>query len=179
MMEMKKDNRRSSDMNPALIEARRLCSDVTPLRSDCGRVCGAACCASLPGEETGMLLFPGEEETVRDLPGWTVCASALGPLVRCPGRCDRENRPLSCRLFPLLPVLREGEIRVETDLRAGAVCPLSRQGQSALSPAFIQAVRDAGEALEKDPVQRAFLEKLTREQDDLRALRQAWRAGTR
>lgn len=165
-------------MDEALIQARRLLADETPLKTDCGRLCAHACCHSLPGEETGMLLFPGEEETVRDNPGWILRPSAAGLLVICPGTCERTMRPLSCRLFPLLPVIREGGIRVETDLRAKAVCPLSRQRRDALSPAFVRAVASAGECLLRSPVQRAFLERMTHEQDALRALRRSWRKNT-
>ena len=43
-------------------EARALLENLTPLRTDCGKVCGSACCKSLDAEETGMLLFPGEED---------------------------------------------------------------------------------------------------------------------
>ena len=52
-------------MDGALFAARKILEEVTPLKADCGRVCGAACCASLEGEETGMLLFPGEEALCR------------------------------------------------------------------------------------------------------------------
>ena len=48
-------------MDEALVWARKRLEEVTPLKSDCGRVCGAACCRPVQGEETGMLLFPGEE----------------------------------------------------------------------------------------------------------------------
>ena len=43
----------------AVQEARALLENATPLKGDCGRLCRAACCAG--DEETGMLLFPGEE----------------------------------------------------------------------------------------------------------------------
>jgi hypothetical protein len=49
-------------MQDTLKKARELLADVTPLKTDCGKVCGAKCCRSLEDEETGMLLFPGEEE---------------------------------------------------------------------------------------------------------------------
>lgn len=41
-----------------------------------------------------------------------------------------------------------------------------------MDPAFIDAVREAGRVLAEDPEQRAFLERLTEEQDDLKALRE-------
>ena len=49
-------------MNDTLKKAREILAEVTPLKGDCGRVCGARCCRPLETEETGMLLFPGEEE---------------------------------------------------------------------------------------------------------------------
>ncbi len=159
-------------MEKALEAARRLLENVTPLRGDCGRVCGAACCASLEGEETGMLLFPGEEVFCRDFPGGTIRRTEAGDaLLICSGTCDRTKRPLACRMFPLLPVIREEGIRAETDLRARAVCPLSRRGRAALDPAFLSAVEEAGRILAEDEEQRAFLERLGEEQEELRRLR--------
>ena len=59
-------------MHDAVRAARELLRDVTPLKTDCGKVCGARCCRSLEGEETGMLLFPGEEEEYRNREGWSL-----------------------------------------------------------------------------------------------------------
>ena len=161
-------------MNPVLRTAREKLKSVTPLKRDCGRVCGAACCRSPEGEETGMLLFPGEKEAYTGKEGWTVRETAMGPMAVCSGHCDRDERPLACRLFPLLPVIREdGEVRAVTDLRAKAVCPLARQGKSALDPAFTEAVREAGSLLAADEEQAAFLKKLTKEQEELKRLRKA------
>ena len=122
-----------------------------------------------------MLLFPGEEALLGPMEGWTLRRAGADLLALCPGTCDRALRPLACRLFPLLPVIREDGLRVETDLRARAVCPLARQGKSALLPAFIEAVRQAGTLLMEDPEQRAFLERLSRGQEELRALKRAFR----
>ena len=161
-------------MNPVLLAAREKLKSVTPLKRDCGRVCGAACCRSPENEETGMLLFPGEEEAYRGKEGWTIRETAMGPMAVCPGHCDRDERPLACRLFPLLPVIREdGEVRAVTDLRARAVCPLARQGRSALDPAFTEAVREAGSLLAADGEQAAFLNRLEEEQEELKRLRKA------
>ena len=158
-------------MCDALKKARQITADVTPLKTDCGKVCGARCCRSMEGEETGMLLFPGEEAFYRDKPGWEIRQAEAGPLVICPGSCDRKERPLACRIFPLLPVLREGCVKVAADQRARAVCPLLRQGIRGMDPAFVSAVREAGKALAGDPRTRAFLEILTEEQDELKEIR--------
>lgn len=159
-------------MGDALEKARELTRDVTPLKKDCGKVCGARCCRSLEEEETGMLLFPGEEDRYRDQPGWKLKQTAAGTLAVCPGTCDRNERPLACRIFPLLPVLRDGTVKAAADQRAKAVCPLLRQGIRGMDPAFTEAVREAGKVLAEDPRQRAFLEALTEEQDELKTLRE-------
>ena len=118
-----------------------------------------------------MLLFPGEDALYRDRDGWTVRQTPAGPMVICPGTCDREDRPLACRLFPLLPVIRDGTVRAAMDQRAYAVCPLARQGIRALDPEFAGAVREAGRILAADGEQYRFLEALTEEQDELKQLR--------
>ena len=47
---------------PAAVRALRDCyeilGDLTPLKSNCGKLCGAACCESDETGENGMLLFP-------------------------------------------------------------------------------------------------------------------------
>ena len=158
----------------ALEEARRLLSDITPLKTDCGRVCGGRCCRSLEGEETGMLLFPGEEDFYEDAEGWRILPAGRELLVICPGECDREARPLSCRIFPLMPLMGDaGGVTVRTDERARAVCPLAKQGKRGMDPAFVQAVLEAGELLMAEPAQRAFLQRRAEEQEELKALRKA------
>ena len=167
-------------MNEALRKAREILADVTPLKKDCGRVCGGRCCAPLEGEDTGMLLFPGEEEGYQNREGWTIRETPMGKLAVCPGHCNREDRPLACRLFPLLPVLSDscpGRIRVKVDQRSYAVCPLAGQGKTAMLPAFTEAVRQAGEELLKDGEQKDFLLRLSREQEEWECLRKRWRDG--
>ena len=149
-------------------QARDLLSTLTPLRTDCGLVCGGACCRPLEGETTGMLLFPGEEQYYASLPGYALTPTDHGTLLTCLAPCHREDRPLSCRLFPLLPLLRPDGVKVATDLRARTVCPLARQGKDALLPEFVAAVRQVGQILAQDPVQRDFLLRLTRQQDELK-----------
>lgn len=158
-------------MNNALKEALETVATPTPLKFDCGALCGAVCCSNLEGEESGMLLFPGEEKTYRGLPGWKLEETVSGFLAVCPGTCDRNTRPLACRIFPLLPVLRDGHIRVEIDERARHICPLTRSGTSGLDSRFVSAVEAAGRMLAVDEEGRAMIMMLTKEQDELRALR--------
>ena len=161
-----------------LLRARALLEDLTPLKTDCGLLCKGLCCRPLEGEMTGMLLFPGEEAYYEGREGYRMTATEPGPLVICSGRCDRADRPLSCRLMPLMPLIREDGIKVATDHRAKTVCPLARQGKDALDPDFVAAVRQVGRILAEADAQRAFLLKLTAQQDELKALRNHFRRGT-
>lgn len=162
-----------SGMN-RLEEARRLTEDITPLRDDCGRLCAGKCCISMEGEETGMLLFPGEEAYYAGRAEYSVKKTEAGLLLICSGRCERAERPLSCRIFPLLPVIRADGVKVAMDARAGGVCPLADQGTSALRQDFVEAVRACGTVLMEDEEQRAFLQRLTIMHDELRAMRKQW-----
>ena len=94
-----------------------------------------------------MLLFPGEADYYRNREGYRLVPCAQGTLLICPGRCRREERPLSCRLFPLLPLIRQGGVIPAMDRRGRSVCPLVRQSMEALDPAFVAAVARAGEVL--------------------------------
>lgn len=158
-------------MHDALEKARELLENVTPLKTDCGKVCGGRCCRPLEAEETGMLLFPGEEELYRGKAGWKLRETPAGVLAVCTGSCERGERPLACRIFPLLPVIRNGEVKVAADQRARAVCPLLKQGIRGMDPAFAETVREAGKILTEDAAQRTFIERMTEEQDELKSLR--------
>ena len=161
----------------SLKQARALLETLTPLRTDCGLTCGHICCRPMEDEMTGMLLFPSEEAYYEGREGYRMQATENGTLLICSGRCDRADRPLSCRLMPLIPVVREDGVKVATDFRAKTVCPLARQGKDALDPAFVAAVREVGRILAADEQQLAFLRQLTRQQDELKALRNQFRRG--
>lgn len=152
-------------MSAAILTARALLSNLTPLKSDCGRLCGGACCQG--DDATGMLLFPGEEALyaacsfARVLPaGFSLGGQSVSLLV-CEGRCERENRPLACRLFPLFLKFREDQPPVlRMDARARAVCPLTDYGMKALDPAFRQAARRAYDLLLEDETCAKYLKAL-------------------
>ncbi len=144
----------------------RLFDDVTPLKGkDCGRLCGAACCRG--DEKTGMLLFPGETTSL------DVVGSAGRRLAVCRGFCDRGERPLSCRIFPLFPaVLPDGGIEVLPDARGFSVCPLVRRYQDVrFSAKFVGRVRLCGQILSRDPACADFLKEITEEIRSLELLR--------
>ena len=148
----------------ALLTARRLTESVTPLMTDCGRACGHACCQPDETGRGGMLLFPGEALLYRGKAGFALTRDdslgILALLLTCEGHCDRRERPLSCRVFPLLPKWKDGRVRVVRDRRGFEVCPLLPSGLGAFRSEFKEAVRGAGEALYQVTEHREFLDRL-------------------
>ena len=149
----------------AVLAARELLENLTPLKTDCGRLCQGACCQG--DEATGMLLFPGEEALyegcafARVVPTDFSLGGTPAQLLVCDGRCDRKNRPLACRLFPLFLKFREDQTPVlRMDARARAVCPLTDYGMKALDPAFRQAARRAYDLLLEDETCAKYLKAL-------------------
>lgn len=154
----------------AVLRARELLQTLTPLRRDCGGICGAACCAPDEDGQGGMLLFPGEEALYQTLPAGyhlspddSVMKGML--LLTCNGRCRRELRPLACRMFPLIPVLqlRDGRevLRVQVDPRAYAVCPLCESGVRGMDGDFAQAVLQSARILSACPEHAAYFRALS------------------
>lgn len=146
--------------------ARDLLETLTPLRCDCGRVCGGACCQG--SSEDGMLLFPGEAALYEGNPRYTLrpLDKQLGgtplTLFVCDGTCARAERPLACRLFPLIARFdAQGKPVMRIDPRARAVCPLCSSGVSGLSRDFVAAAQQACDSLMQDPACAAFLRALS------------------
>lgn len=119
----------------------------TPLNFDCGKICNGKCCKG--DEKTGMLLFPGEEKLID--PDINVIETDNGDkLAVCNGSCDRNHRPLSCRIYPLFPVLvnqkERSEVKVCFDYRAD--CPLYiLDSDYKFNKRFIKCVRRVGKYL--------------------------------
>ena len=134
--------------------------DLTPLKAECGTLCGGACCKG--DENTGMRLFPFEES---ELP---VKALDNGVrLVVCEGKCDRTNRPLACRIFPFFPTVDErGKVYVEADFRGARLCPLiSHSDEIIFDKRFFNALKKVGKILAKDEACLEFLREATDEID--------------
>lgn len=167
-----------------LKRAYRVIGQNTPIRADCGQLCGAACCHAPNGKEAeyGMLLFPGEERLLRKNPHFSL--SCLPPpagfrhpvwFATCHGVCNRKHRPLACRIFPCLPYLPAHDRGVCSsfpaiipDPRASIVCPLVAHGENHVDEAFYEAVAAAAKVLLTCPAHRAFLEDLSALIDDYR-----------
>ena len=158
-----------------LARARELVADVTPLTGDCGLLCQKRCCT---GEETqllGMILFPGEKELMEGISGYTFSPTGWlfdgspATLAQCTGPCDRRTRPLACRLFPLAFYLDEKKhLKLILEPLAKPVCPLCASGLSGLRSDFRHAAAACARLLVQDPVQKAFIEALSRQTDAVR-----------
>lgn len=124
-------------MNTAYVylQLYKLFDNCTPIKPDCGQLCNKACCSG----DGGMYLFPGEKKVFELLnPSWIKISDSdftylkdgkeiSVPFASCNGSCDRYQRPLACRIFPLTPILDENNnIKIITDPRAKSVCPLAR-----------------------------------------------------
>ncbi|MBR5438308.1 MAG: hypothetical protein IKV21_05255 [Clostridia bacterium] len=142
-------------------QAKSVLLPYTPLKADCGLVCGKACCKG--DADTGMLLFPGEDTPfpVKEKDGVRLCV--------CQGSCERNSRPLSCIIFPFFPyITKEGKITAKADIRGINICPLiSHKDDVLFSKIFLRRVARAGRILAKDEECRRFLWETSREIDKL------------
>ena len=142
-----------------------LLGDVTPLRSDCGALCGAACCQG--DEEDGMILFPGESKYYEDREGFSVQYNTeyrCNCLI-CHGTCDRDERPLSCRIYPYFFYIgKELRVTAAPDVRAIGRCPLTKEGIRT-NKTFLRRMRMAAKVIDGDAELKMFVafisEKLT------------------
>ena len=125
---------KSSIRKKTYIAIYRLLDGVSPLKTDCGLLCGAVCCTSGDGnegsggsssDEMGIYLLPGEEKIFSgdeddfiwgkldtdeyEFPeSWHGSVYFLG----CKNApfCDRRKRPIQCRTFPLSPYIDENGV---------------------------------------------------------------------
>ena len=139
---------------------------VTPLQSDCGALCGKACCDS-PNEDAGMYLFPGEEVMFSENPSWlkielsdfTYGNNKPVLIAICTDQCQRELRPLACRIFPLTPYMtHNGAMSIKIDPRAVPMCPLAKQFTTdTLDEGFVAAVVRVFRLLAKEKEIQSFV----------------------
>ena len=128
----------------------------TPLNFDCGKICNGKCCKG--DDKTGMLLFPGEEKLID--PDINVIETDNGyKLAVCDGACDRNRRPLSCRIYPFFPasVNEDGEERIKVYFDYRADCPLCMSDcEYELNKQFIKSVKRVGKYLLLNDETKAF-----------------------
>ena len=117
----------------------------TPLKEDCGKICNGKCCKG--DDNTGMILFPGEENLIDENIKIKVAENGEKIAV-CNGTCDRNKRPLSCRIYPLFPLVEteDGNEIVKTIIDLRADCPLT-SGEYKFNKAFLRKVKRVGKYL--------------------------------
>lgn len=116
----------------------RLLDPVTPLDTDCGDLCGQACCR-VGDPAFGIYLLPGEETMFTGRETWLGWEKQLPQqydfpptwvepvyFVHCRPPCPRPHRPIQCRTFPLAPhLLPDGKlVLIWETLSLPYVCPL-------------------------------------------------------
>lgn len=145
-------------MRQALIDARELLNAVTPLKYDCGRACGNACCLPDGDGQGGVMLLPGEEEALRGASWARLTPLGDETLLICDGLCDRNLRPMGCMIFPLIPAVNEeGRWGVRMDSRARAMCPLYSSGIRGLERPFVSGVKRAVSIMSRDALLNAYM----------------------
>lgn len=154
----------------------RLLDKVSPLSTDCGQLCSAACC-KCGGDgshedstdfDMGIYLLPGEEKLFTKKESWLKWNveyaedfefpdswSGKVYFVRCktPPDCPREMRPLQCRFYPLFPYLAEnGELEmILSPTELPYQCPLISE-KMPLQESFVQATYTVWKHLIRDPL---------------------------
>ena len=137
----------------------------TPLDFDCGTLCDGFCCKG--GDKLGMLLFPGEETLID--PEIKVVTDYGRSFAVCDGSCERSKRPLSCRIYPLFPMINDGQIETTFDIRAN--CPLT-SGELKINRRFDKAVRRVGKYLMLNDETSDFLKSLSAELEEYDSLKE-------
>lgn len=161
-------------MNAAYVylQIYKLFDNCTPVKADCGSLCDSLCCK---GDDSGMYLFPGEKK-VYDLlePDWVSIKksdfkySYNGKekhiyIAFCNENCDRYQRPLACRIFPLTPILdNDGKLDIIIDPRSKSLCPLSQSfTMDDFDALFVKNVKKAFTLLMKNKEFSAFMTEYT------------------
>lgn len=128
-----------------ILKCYKILENETPLDFDCGKICKNKCCKG--DENTGMLLFPGEENLIDE--NIKIKVSENGDKIAvCNGSCDRAKRPLSCRIYPFFPLVKEFKerkrVKIIFDLRAD--CPLC-SGEYEFNKEFLRRLKRVGKCL--------------------------------
>ncbi len=166
-------------MNTAYVylQLYKLFDEITPVKVDCGQLCSKACCK---GDDSGMFLFPGEKEVFSLLnPDWIRIEQTdftysynnkfyKTPIAMCSGSCDRYQRPLACRIFPLTPHINaDGKIDIIIDPRGKGICPMAKSFLiEDFDPAFVKNVKKTFTFLAKNKQFYTFLKEFSKYLDE-------------
>ena len=113
-----------------LRRAYALLENTTPLYSDCGKLCGGACCKedSVSSEtKGGMSLLPYEDVLIGGCEQFRIKDTDDGKILFCDGSCERIFRPFMCRIFPYYASINPetDKITLRVDPRSANVCPIA------------------------------------------------------
>ncbi len=151
--------------------------NTTPMLFDCGLLCENSCCSE---NGMGMFLFPGEDKYIDSLENdFKIVDSTFKvngrttKLLICNGCCNRNFRPISCRIFPLFPFYRNGRISIDFDPRAKGTCPLLFKDIEEIYVRGLfrlKVLQTAYEMISHEQI-RIFLEQYTKEVDEISRFR--------
>ena len=131
--------------------------EVTPLKTDCGLFCEAACCKDNGEAGSCVWLLPGEDAD--QVSTWAEVRESTMPVtgaktqaIYCFKPCNRDARPFLCRIFPLTPYFSQKNQcwSVRMDKRAAALCPLYFYGKNGLRRDFVVKAQEAVQILAQD-----------------------------
>ena len=158
-------------MNENLTKARELLERSAPLgRFDCGKLCGGLCCKG--DENTGMWLFPHEEELYKDNPNFTIKQTDGNfgyNMIICNGTCNRSERPLACRIYPFYPRIVGDRVSVIKDLRGVSSCPIVKNEMKP-DPRFLRNLRKATRYLIRDEETKNYILNMQQEIEEMAEL---------
>lgn len=148
-------------------KAYRMLENSTPLKIDCGLICGQKCCHG--DRNTGMHLYPGEEIIYKgQVPDFLnirkeAFADSEVLFAVCNGQCQRNKRPLACRIYPYVPYLDEdGRLSVIADPRAKYACPLIAGSPELKTDfRFLLNLKRVFQFLIRDPEIRSYIQSLS------------------
>lgn len=152
--------------------AYRILENCTPLRIDCGLICGRKCCFG--DRNTGMHLYPGEESVLSSPESGflkirkEIFAETEILFAVCGGQCERRLRPLACRIYPYVPYLDgSGRLSVIADPRAKYICPILTESVGLITDLrFLRNIRRVFELMIEDPEIRKYIQTLSVELDE-------------
>jgi hypothetical protein len=152
--------------------AYRILENCTPLKIDCGLICGRKCCSG--DRNTGMHLYPGEEVLLSSPePGFLkirkeIFAGSEILFAVCTGRCERRRRPLACRIYPYVPYLdSKNRLSVIADPRAKYICPLLMESAEVKTDfRFLRKLRKIFRLMIDDPEIHKYIRALSEELDE-------------
>lgn len=152
-------------------KAYRILDESTPTKFDCGKLCEKKCCSG--DKEKGMLLFPDENMIFPEAGRFLKARKEkLGEkevsFAVCSGTCERKLRPLSCRIFPLVPYIgKDKKLTVIEDPRAKYLCPLLMCSDViGMDKIFYKKVLNVFRFLVEDDDIRKFIEALSETLDE-------------